>query len=71
MERHKYPDLVAHRAAHHQLLETFEKLAKVYGADPIAANAETMIQYLKVWLTNHILVIDKRYSAHMIDCGVK
>jgi hemerythrin len=67
MERHRYPDLAGHRAAHRQLLVIAEKLARAYMQDPISRNAENMGNYLKVWLAHHILGMDQRYAPFLSE----
>lgn len=70
MQRNGYPDFPAHQAAHHKLLEIVEKLAKTYMEAPTPANGEKMGNFLKTWLANHILGIDKKYSPFMHEHGV-
>ncbi len=66
-----YPDLANHQQAHIRLLESVRKLAAAYGRENSTANAEALAKFLKSWLVNHILGVDKQYSSSMIHHGIQ
>ena len=53
----EYPKLKLHQAQHRQLVEKVEKLNKKFHNSGQRITKETM-EFLKYWLTNHILVDD-------------
>ena len=67
MQRHKYADYAPHREMHVKLLANVERLVAAYQADPSAKNAGTLGDYLKTWLANHILGIDKKYVPCVLE----
>lgn len=71
MQRAKFPGLEEHKGMHRQLLELAGKLAKTYETDPTTQNADRMASYLKTWLTNHIMGMDKKYTPSMQEHGLK
>jgi hemerythrin len=60
-----YPDLVAHQKLHRDLLTLVQKLVTNYFGDPTVQNATALANFLKNWLVNHILGVDKKYVPFM------
>jgi hemerythrin len=67
MQRHKYSDFASHKEMHVKLLTNVERLVAAYQADPSAKNAGALGDYLKTWLANHILGIDKKYVPCVLE----
>lgn len=64
MERSGYADLDEHRFEH----QTFVDQLLLFDLDVILATeglAWDMLHFLRVWLTNHILQVDKKFSASL------
>lgn len=64
-----YPDYERHKADHDRLVEHLADLQeKLYtGKGPISIE---LAQFLKAWLTKHILEVDKRYVPHFLAQGI-
>jgi len=70
LEQFNYPDLVAHKAQHKEMIAqviSFMDLYNKKGHDSLNEISE----YLVNWLINHINGTDKEYSALLIEKGVK
>ena len=70
MDDNDYPDVIAHKAQHKEMIDQVGKFAEIYqekGHDSLKEISE----YLTVWLINHINGTDKAYSQHLHDRGVK
>ncbi len=57
----EYPGLALHQTQHRQLVEKVEKLRVKFVASGKRITRE-MMDFLKYWLTNHILVDDKAFG---------
>jgi hemerythrin len=62
-----FPDYESHKKTHEELLGTVNKLAKEF----LKANTQTaagkLANFLKAWLTRHILGSDKQYEPYLSD----
>jgi hemerythrin len=58
-----YPQLDSHKSIHAQLLEDFGKHSSAFEAGP-GTVAPEFFNFLKLWLTAHIMHIDRKYSGH-------
>ena len=65
-----YPELEAHRAEHAKLISSVSKLQQGFRSGTVAMSRDVM-QFLKGWLMDHIVGVDKKYTSHMNACGVK
>jgi hemerythrin len=70
LKRHGYPQFDAHRHEHdlftakaHELQERLEKSGFVLSLE--------VIRFLRDWLSNHILVNDRKYAAFLSGAGVR
>jgi len=64
MEKNQYPDLVPHKSRHNDLIEQVEALKKKHDSGAIMLSLSTM-DFLKSWLTDHILGVDKKYVPYI------
>jgi len=65
----RYPYTEPHVAEHRRLVAQVEDFATKFGRGEATLD-EDLLQFLQHWLTEHILVSDKRYADHLIACGV-
>jgi hemerythrin len=59
-----YPDLPAHKVEHAAFNQKVIDLQTDYRAGKLALTLQVM-DFLKNWLTNHILKVDKKYVAYI------
>lgn len=62
--RYAYPDAAAHTAEHDALKKQVGEFNKKFQAGQATVNAE-LLNFLRSWLSSHILQSDKRYVAHL------
>lgn len=67
---HEYPDAVAHKEIHDALVGKVMELKTKVDAGEQIRGMEVM-EFLKSWLTGHILGEDKKYSAHFTSRNVQ
>lgn len=65
MERHAFPDLETHKAAHRYFVDEVEKLAGELGGDHTMMLRIDLILLLKEWLIEHIQTTDKQYQPYL------
>lgn len=70
-EQHDYPNTIAHKRHHTNLIEEISTLKDRYEYDLSGSLSLEIMQFLKNWLTNHIMKTDKSYSKYLIEKGVK
>lgn len=67
LEENGYPDLRAHRQAHHEFLEVLDRLS---GQAPTPELAYQALGFLLAWLAGHIQAEDGRYAPFLAERGV-
>ncbi|MBI4978813.1 MAG: hemerythrin family protein [Spirochaetes bacterium] len=70
MSEHGYPDYAAHKHEHDDLVAKVLDFEKKYKADTILLSVELM-NFLRDWLTGHIMKTDKAYAPFMNSKGVQ
>jgi hemerythrin len=70
MQTKGYPDLAAHRKMHEGLTTQVWELAHQYKSGKTTLSIQTG-NFLKSWLTNHILNTDMKYSEHLVARGAR
>jgi len=65
----KYPDLLKHRREHDKLTDQIFELAQKYEAGDAEITYEVM-EFLKTWLLDHILQMDKKLEPFFQEAGV-
>lgn len=70
MEDNGYPDFVAHKAKHKEMIEKVNEFVLEFETDE-EDSIQSLLAYLKSWLINHINGTDKEYSEFLISKGVK
>jgi len=70
MRLYKFPGHLNHKAEHDSFSEKAVDLkARVEGKGFILTLG--VLNFLKDWLQNHILVTDKQYTSHFNNCGLR
>ncbi len=70
MATHKYEDTPAHKAEHAKFVQTAGDLKKKFDAGNATITTEIM-NFLRDWLTTHIMKTDKRLGQALNKAGVK
>lgn len=70
MAQHKYEDTPAHKAEHAKFVQTAGDLKKKFDAGNAVISVEIM-NFLRDWLTNHIMKTDKKFGQALNKLGVK
>jgi len=60
-----YPDLEAHKRHHEQLCERVGEIRDRYVADKDSLADAEVLEFMRTWLTGHILGEDKKYMPFM------
>jgi hemerythrin-like metal-binding protein len=68
MVKCNYPGYMAHKKEHASLTATVLELQGKFNSGQAALSVET-IQFLKEWLTHHIMGTDKQYSPYLKKAG--
>jgi hemerythrin len=69
-DQFKYPEVEKHKNEHTILTTKAVALQTEFKSGKTALSIQTM-NFLKDWLTNHIMVSDKAYSSFLIGKGVQ
>ena len=70
MEEYGYPDFVAHKAKHKEMIEKVNEFVLEFETDEEDA-IQSLLAYLKSWLIIHINGTDQEYSEFLISKGVE
>jgi len=64
MEREKFPGLKVHKIVHEDLVKKL-KAHRDQLIDHEGEISSALLTFLKVWLTGHIMGVDRQYGAHI------
>jgi len=70
MRLHSYPGYEAHKAEHEKLTAQVKHLQEEARSGKTVVSMEVM-RFLQHWVVDHIVGVDKQYSAHLRAAGVK
>ncbi|MBI3901331.1 MAG: bacteriohemerythrin [Nitrosomonadales bacterium] len=70
MAQYKYEDTPAHKAEHAKFVQTAGDFKKKFDSGTAVVSVEIM-NFLRDWLTNHIMKTDKRLAQSLNKLGVK
>jgi hemerythrin len=70
MKLHNYPEYEEHKKEHNVLLNQVRETAELHRQGKNILSQDIM-NFLKNWLTGHILDRDKKYGPHLNEKGVK
>ena len=60
-----YPDKGMHLKKHEEITKTVMDISAAYKADPKSINVNEVMEFLRVWLTNHIMRTDQTYVPYL------
>ncbi len=63
MRAHGYRELKAHSEMHRELAATVRRLTDLYEKEPSTVAHEDLLEFLKGWLSHHVLTSDMDYVA--------
>lgn len=69
-EKYAYPEYARHKKEHEDLTKQVLDIKTKFTAGQTVLTMEVM-NFLKNWLNNHIMQVDKKYSAFLNAKGVK
>ena len=70
MAQHKYEDTPAHKAEHAKFVQTVGDFKKKFDSGSAVISVEIM-NFLRDWLTSHIMKTDKKLGQSLNKLGVK
>jgi len=70
LEKYHYPKFIEHKNMHKAFIAEVQKFKNDFEEKKIGIPIE-IASFLKKWITNHIMVADKAYSAFLNEKGVK
>jgi hemerythrin-like metal-binding protein len=70
MGQHKYEDTPAHKSEHVKFVQTVGDFKKKFDSGSAVISVEIM-NFLRDWLTNHIMKTDKKLGQALNKLGVK
>ena len=70
MGQHNYTDTPAHKAEHIKFVQTVGEFKKKFDAGNAVVSVEIM-NFLRNWLTGHIMKTDKKMGQELAKVGVK
>lgn len=70
MGQHHYEDSPAHKGEHKKLIETVGDFKRKFDSGGAVISVEIM-NFLRDWLTNHIMKTDKKFGQSLVKLGVK
>jgi hemerythrin len=70
MTTYNYPSCSTHKSEHQKFVGQVTDFRKAFGEGRMSLTLE-MMNFLKDWLTGHILGVDKKYAAFFAAKGLK
>lgn len=65
MEKGGYPDLGPHKKKHVELTNKVREIVERYNSGDVSALNDELIEFLRTWLTDHILGVDMKYKPYV------
>ena len=69
MQQHSYPGYLSHKMEHDTLTRKALEIKTKFDSGKMVVSVELM-NFLKDWLTKHIMGLDKKYSAFFASKGI-
>lgn len=70
MKKCEYPELAEHKLEHQKFIDKVRDYETRYINGKLIVTIE-ITNFIRDWLTNHIMVVDKKYSNFLIKKGMK
>jgi hemerythrin len=70
LQRAAYPALIAHRALHEEFVSKVKGFRKDFQSGAAAISVD-VLEYLRNWLTQHIMGTDHQYTVAMNAAGIR
>ena len=70
LTKSQYPGLEAHKLLHRDLIKQVEDYSERFERGEITLNLH-LLNFLRDWLTNHIMKVDQEYGPWLNEHGVK
>ncbi len=70
LKRINYPDYAVQKTQHDAFVAKIADFQQKFAAGKVNLSAE-ILNFLKDWLTNHIMVVDKKYAPYFTKVSVK
>lgn len=69
MKQYNYPEFDAHREEHQAFIQEVKDIKKSIEENAAGIDLK-ILSYLKTWLIQHILIIDKEYAIYFQNKGI-
>lgn len=69
LKANKYPDFINHKKLHENFINKLTQFCKDFKADKFSLHFEIAV-FLKNWITNHIMIVDKEYKDFLNSKGI-
>lgn len=69
MKQHNYPEYEQHKTEHTKFIEAVNSFEERYKSGKLLLTLH-VTNFLKEWISNHIMGTDKRYTSFFADRGV-
>jgi len=69
MKQHSYPGYLSHKMEHDTLTRKALEIKTKFDSGKMVVSVELM-NFLKDWLTKHIMGLDKKYSSFFLSKGI-
>lgn len=70
LQRVKYPEFAAHKAQHEAFTKRIADFQESFSGGKANLSVE-ILNFLRDWLSNHIMVVDKKYAPYFSKVAVK
>lgn len=70
MQQNAYPDFEKHKKEHQAFIDKVHDMEERYKSGKLILTLE-VASFLKTWLTNHIMQVDKKYGDYLNARGIR
>ncbi len=69
LKENKYPDYINHKNLHENFINKLTQFCNDFRSDKFSLHFEIAV-FLKNWITNHIMIVDKEYTDFLHSKGI-